>query len=324
MRAVMIFAVVAALGWGGYWFAGARALDHAVGEVLEQSPELSASSHDILGFPSRFDVTLNSPRLSARGVEWSAPFVQVFALSYRLNHIIAVFAHDQQLRLGGVETLIHSDDMRASVEMTAGLDLPLEQAVLTGEALDIRIDGLSHQIAGLRAALRPQAQADAPIYETALVMSDVFPAAMILDRIDPSDALPRHFDTLRLDAELETSAPLDRHAMTGAPVRITRATLTGGRMAFEGGNIVANGRVTPDQLGRLNGDLSMTITGWTSLIDRLVAAGYIPADQAGMLHIMAQGLTQPDAPETVVLELGLRNGLVSLGPLPLFELPPLN
>lgn len=323
MRALMIIAVVAALGWGGYWFVGSRALDTAVSEVLERSPELSASSHEIRGFPNRFDITFNAPRVATRGLGWSAPFAQIFALSYRLNHIIAVFANDQVLRLGRTEFTLHSEDLRASVEMEAGLDLPLEQAVLTGEGLELRLDGLAHQIDGMRAALRPQ-PANAPVYDAALVLETVFPASAILNRLDPAAIWPRRFETLRLDAELEFTRPLDRHMTQGAPLAVERMTVTGAQMDWSETQIRAEGRLTPDAQGRLQGDMTLRIAGWRDLLDRSTRAGLVPADQVPVVTIMAQGLTTPESPETVALELSVRDGVVSMGPLTLGVIPPLN
>src|SRR5690606_31763771 len=108
LKALTVLAVVATFIWCGYWFVGARALDRAIGQGLAHVPALSTEGHTIRGFPNRFDITFDAPHLRAEGVDWQAPFVQVFALSYRLNHLIAVFAHDQLLQAGGLSVAVHS------------------------------------------------------------------------------------------------------------------------------------------------------------------------------------------------------------------------
>ncbi|MCL4676943.1 MAG: DUF2125 domain-containing protein, partial [Pararhodobacter sp.] len=152
MRILAVLAVLATLGWCGYWVVGSRALDRAIVAGLAASPEIAVAEHRILGFPNRFDVTFDAPRITAGGAQWSAPFVQVFALSYRLNHVIAVFAPDQRLVGRGLEALLHSEDLRASLVVEPGLDLPLERFSLVGQGLTLSLDGNTHRAEGLRAA----------------------------------------------------------------------------------------------------------------------------------------------------------------------------
>lgn len=321
MRAILVLAILASLGWGAYWFAGSYALDRAVTEVMDQSPELSADAHSIRGFPSRFDVTLTNPQFAANGLEWRAPFAQIFALSYRLNHIIAVFANDQNLRVGGTDMTLHSEDLRASVEMEAGLDLPLEQVTLVGTGLDLGIAGHSHRAQDLRAAARRMPEQH-NLYEIALVLDTVLPSVALLEHLDRSDFWPRRLDVVRLDAELELSRALDRHALQGAAPEVTQIAFTGGQIHWPGTQIDADGRVSPDANGVLNGGGTLRVTGWRNLLDRLIRVGAIPADQAPLIAIMAQGLTSAENPEQVTVELSIQDGTVRLGPLALMQIPP--
>jgi hypothetical protein len=93
--------VVAATAWGAYWFVGARALDRRVAAVLAEHPAAEAESYQIRGFPNRFDLTVNAPRIQAGALQWQAPFLQVMALSYRPHHVIVVLPHDQTAQIAG-------------------------------------------------------------------------------------------------------------------------------------------------------------------------------------------------------------------------------
>jgi hypothetical protein len=68
------------------------------------------------GFPSRFDTTINTLELAdpRTGWAWSAPFFQVFALSYKPNHIIAVWPNEQTIATPLARANITAEDMRAS------------------------------------------------------------------------------------------------------------------------------------------------------------------------------------------------------------------
>lgn len=324
IKALTALAVIATLLWCGYWFVGERALDRAIRHGLAQVPEVEAQDFSILGFPNRFDVTFTEPRIHLDGVEWGAPFVQLFALSYKLNHLVAVFAHDQFLRAGGTETTVHSTDLRASLLMEPGLDLPLSAFTLVGEQLDLGQDGATQGIDRLRLASRRTGER---VHQLVALAEGVFPDAAMMDRLDPDALWPRHFDRVRLDAEAEFDRPLDRHLFDGIEPALTRVTLTGADVAWTGVEISAAGRLTPDDEGALVGDVTVTVTGWRALLATLGAAGALSPEQqatlAATLPTMATGgqTDQLTVPLTVVAgEVWL--GPLALGPLPRLALGP--
>jgi hypothetical protein len=320
MRFLTILAVIAALAWGGYWFVGSRALDRAIDVVVQARPEISTAGHRILGFPNRFDVTFDDPRIAADGLTWEAPVVQVFALSYRLNHLLAVFAHDQRLQGFGHDAALHSEDLRASLVMEAGLDLPLDRFTLVGQQLGLNLDGANHQVDGLRAASRRIAEMD---HELALVLETVIPDPALMERLDPQGIWPRWFEVLRLDAEVTLDRPLDRHSLDGAPPRIVSGALTGARVAFEGVNLVLNGRLVPGDDGLLSGDVAVTVTGFRDLMQRLRAMGLMPEEHDALMERALQGLVAPDDPDTLNAAFAVERGVVRMGPLTVGRVPPL-
>ena len=320
MRGLAILALVLTLGWCGYWFVGARALDRGIGSALTRVSQVSAASHRILGFPNRFDVTFDAPRVVADGVDWSAPFVQIFALSYRLNHVIAVFANDQALRIRGQDFTLHSADLRASVVMEAGLDLPLDRVSLVGEALELSTDGQTHRAGALRAASRRIAPQD---HELAIEVEALFPDAALLRRLDPQELWPRRFDRLRLSAVARTDRPLDRHLVDGAPPRLQTLTLTGARVAWEGIDITATGALEPGPRGLLSGEVSVVITGWQALLAQARAAGALTGTEDPMTALVLNSLATPGNPDRVEAAFALVDGEIWLGPLSLGRVPAL-
>ena len=320
IKAFTVLAVLATLAWGGYWFAGSRALDRALTEALDRQSQFSAASHRILGFPNRFDITLDQPRLAFAGGDWSADFVQVFALSYRLNHLIAVFAPEQRLTLAGRSLAVQAADLRASVQMEATLDLPLDLVALVGTDLVLADQENRHRLGALRLASRRLAP---DVQEMALLAQEVQPDPAVLDRLDPARVLPRHFRLLRLDAEVQTDRPLDRHALTGAPPAITRLTLTGARLAWVDSDVSLTGRLTPDAGGNLSGEVALRVEGWPALLARARSAGLLESGQTGPLGALLAALPTEAEGETVDVPLSVVAGDVWLGPILLLTLPPL-
>jgi len=320
MRILAGLAILATALWCGYWFVGRTALDRAIVAGLAATPEVTVAGHSIAGFPNRFDVTFDEPRLTDGALTWRAPFVQVFALSYRLNHLLAVFAHDQQITAPGLDATIHSEDLRASLVMEAGLDLPLDRLTLVGQALDLDVNATHHQIDTLRAASR---RSDAVRHELAIVLEGALPDPAEMDRLDPQRIWPRRFDLLRLDAEVEFDAALDRHVVQGQPPRVTRLTLTGAQVRYEATDITLTGRLTPNAEGLLSGDLTVTVAGFHDLMRRARDAGLMPPEHDALMTMALQGLVSPDDPDRIEAAFAVVDGEVRMGPILVGSLPPL-
>ena len=317
MRILLALAVLATLGWGGFWVVGARALDRAVGATLQGNPGFAASDHQVRGFPNRFDLTLTEPRLTLPDIAWQAPFVQLFALSYRPHHLIAVFPHDQGFTVQGIDGTLTTTDMRASLVMRPETTLPLERAALVAQGPSLNLGGLTHQADVLRLASRPLA---ADRHELAMEAEVLFLDPALWALLDPSGQFPRRIDALRLQGEVALSAPLDRRLLDGALPALSDLVLTGLSASWEGVDIAITGDLRADPAGRATGDVVVAITGWPRLLAQLQATGTeLPPMAIAALRAMAD----PATPERVEVPLRLRAGLVQLGAFSLLELPPL-
>lgn len=317
MRILLALAISATLGWGGYWFAGSRTLDAAVSATLQGNPAFSVQSYEVRGFPNRFDLTLTEPRLTMEGLEWRAPFVQLFALTYRPHHLIAVFPHDQGFVLNGVAGTLTTTDLRASLVMRAETSLPLERVVMVAQGPALAFDGQTHRADAVRFATRALS---ATRHELALEAEVLFPDPAFVALLDPSGQLPRRLDVLRLLAEVDVTRPLDRALLDGQGVAVSDLALTGLRAAWDGVDIDITGRLSADAQGRATGDVLVTVTGWEALLAQLQAAGTeVPTMFTSALRAMAD----PDTPERVEIPLRVRAGMVQLGAFSLLELPPL-
>jgi len=317
--ALLAVAVLGAAAWGGYWFIGARAMDRAVALALERNPAFTAESHKVRGFPNRFDLTLSAPQLAQGAVQWRAPFIQFFALSYRLNHVIAVFAHDQLFSVNGQEMTLHSADMRASLVMAPDLSLPLERFALVAQAPALRISDETHRADALRLA----SQAQAPWrHRLVIELENAFPDPAAMASIDPQGHWPRRFEAIALEGEVEFDRPLDRQALESLPPRLSGWALTRARLVFEGGAVEARGRLIPDARGLLSGEVVLELRGWRDLIRRARDAGLMPEEHEAFIMLALQGMSDAQDPERLEVPLSVRAGVVSLGPVVLGAIPP--
>ncbi len=316
---LLALAVLATAGWGGYWFVGARALERAVPQMLAANSALSADSHAVRGFPNRFDLTLTEPRLDTPDLAWQAPFVQLFALSYRPHHLIAVFANDQSGRVLGHEVTLHVDDMRASVVMEPTAALPLDRVALVAEQPRLRAEDATHLADSARFASRAL---EPHRHEVAVEVAQVIPDAALMARLDPAAHWPRRFERAGISAELEFDRALDRLALDGPSPEVTGLVLTGAQLHWDGVQIDGNGRLERGVTGLLSGEMTVTVQGWAALMDHVRAAGLIVPEQEALMLFVLRALVDPADADRLLATFTVQDGMVMLGPLTLGFLPP--
>ena len=329
MRLLLVIVISLGAAWGSFWVWGARALEQGVVRGLA---DLSAgdmtAEYDALavrGFPNRFDLTLERPRLRSETLRfaWQAPFFQTLALSYRPNSVIAVWPHDQTLELGQNRFTLRSRDLRASVTLGVAANLPLDHMVLVGQELALVADnGGQADLANMRFATRPGLAA-VNSHDIGFEIADLrFDRALRAQLGLPFD-WAGGVDRLRVDATLVFDAPLDRFVMAGTRnAEIQAITLREASLRLGDVDFSANGALTVLSDGGLDGTLTLAARPWQSGRDLIVALGLVgPKDAAQfsrMMEVMA-GLS-PD-PSAIELPLRLKDGVIRLGPLVLGPAP---
>jgi hypothetical protein len=320
MRFLTALVIVAAVGWGGYWFVGERALDHGVSRLLENTPEVQVASYEVHGFPNRFDVTLNEPRYESGRAGWSAPFFQVFALSYRLNHIIAVFPNEQIVTLDGVEWLVRSDDMRASVVAQATTNLGLDRTSFIADALRLRTDSGTFLAETTRLATRAIDDSSAQ-HDIALEVLAMHPDAALLASLDPTDSLPAVIDRLRVAAEVTFDRPIDRHINTSRP-QVSGLNLRSFRLEWGDVMVDVSGNLAVDRRGFLNGTMTVRIENLTLALETARRLGLWPEEMHPMITRAAGVMaSMSDQADTINAPFIVDAGVVRFGPIVLGELP---
>ncbi|MEM7488972.1 MAG: DUF2125 domain-containing protein [Pseudomonadota bacterium] len=307
-RWTLIAVVAAALLWSGWWFVGARATETAVTEGLAQAEaqgwRVERADLSVAGFPNRFDVTLTEPRITApAGWALAAPILRAFALSYRPNHVIAVAPPEMVLTdptLGDVD--ITSDDLRASLIVSASTQPVLDRATLVAEDLGLAGAGWTARLDRGQVATRQAAGPTVHDIAVDLVTLALPAAAGTVERVD-----------------LDATVTLDRAVGAGAAPRLDRLELRSGEMVWGDVSARMSGEMSVMSDGTPRGAFSLRLTGWERLLDLAVAGGLLPEGQAPLITAGLRGLSDGSGEATVPVEMA--DGQLLLLGFPIAPLP---
>jgi hypothetical protein len=334
MRMLLFVLLLVGL-WSGYWAVGTSMisnqverwfLDQKQTEIVAEKTGLSVS-----GFPNRFDMTVEGLQLAdpKTGMGWQAPFVQVFAMTWKPWHIIAAFPPEQVVTLPDQILTVGSEGLQASLRASPSTELPLAEARLAGSSVSLASDlgwtlGLGEFKVGLRAepALGPTG------YEFGFDLAPLTPDPAILAKLNatslpdlPAPDFPDQVETLAGTVLLTLSAPLDRDVGKNRPylkdVEIKDITFTWGNLSA-----TASGTIAADGNGYAAGKVTVDITNWDRLPALLVAAGVVEPDLAPTVAGGMRALASQSADPTVLsLSLDMADGRMSFGPFPLGPAP---
>jgi len=326
MRKLIVLVVVSALLYGGYWFVGksqiqAR-LTEALADVDAGTFDLTYDTLNTRGFPSRFDTTITDLRFedATTNTIWSAPFFQLFALSYRPNEVIAVFPNEQVLTLNGEDYTLFTNDMRASGKVRPSAALAFQTATIEMDNPRIRTSGgaelaMARVLAAMQLTPQTTQTYDAFIEARAIVLPQD-----IRRMIDPQNLQPPLIQNLTFDSDLELSAPIELNG-TATP-RIDRLNIAQFELNWGDMSLAAIGDVTVATSGILNGSVTFTARNWQQGIDLGIANGMIDADRRFLITGIASNLDEtPDFPDTLTLTVQIVDGMMSLGGLALGPAP---
>ena len=335
MRKLLFLLIAATALWSGYWFVGSNAVRDGVetwfADAARQGITAEKAGVTVAGFPNRFDLTIDEIRLAdpVSGAGWQAPFVQVFAMTWKPWHIIVALAPEQVVTLPDQVVTVGSTDLKASLRAKPSTDLPLAEVRLAGAGVNLASDqGWTLGLGEFTLGLRDEPSLGPAGYELGFDLAPLTPdpgflsavKAVELPDLPPSD-LPEVVETLWGSISLTLSAPLDRHAGDARPhlrrVEINQFNLTWGPLSAS-----ASGVVEADPNGYAAGKVTVEVTNWDRLPAVLVAAGVIKPEVAptvarGMQALAAQS---PDL-KVLSLSLVLEDGRMSFGPFPLGPAP---
>ncbi len=326
MRALTWIVGILALLWSGYWFVGSRAVENgAVDWFAAQNAGGMVATYgtlNVAGFPNRFDLTVTDVAVGnpVTGLRWQAPALQVFAMTWKPWHIIAILNGEQRVDLPDQSLVVTSGDARASVVFQPNTDLGLSRlsaSVTQGKVVSSQGWTVAADVAELHTRLNPTAT---NAHDIAVDATNLAPDAAIIT----GTSLPPQITYIRLRATATLSAPLDRNA-GDTPPRLTGWQVNEGSLLWGGLTVDAKGAIAAGADGLADGRIDISIKGWRLAVPLLVNAGLVKPDVAPTVeNLLAAMAAQGGDPETLVLPLVFADGRGTLGPLPLGPAPRLN
>lgn len=328
MMRLLGWIVVLGIGWSAYWGIAAAGLRtglsgwFATQETRGWQAEFAGIGTS--GYPFRHRTRIDGPALAdpATGAAWRADWLEF--------DNPAIWPGRQTLRFApGPQRLSYFDrtvaltarDMVAELDLEPGLALELRQLSLRSGPWVLRRDG--NAIAGAQDLTVAMTQTDRPdTYRFDIAARDLAPGARLRNLLPASAPLPERFDTLALDLTARFDRPWDRTALEQSrpqPVALDlrRAEMRWGTLGF-----FAAGSLTVDAAGIPTGEVALRVENWRDILALAEASGAVAPEivaATGRALDMLSGLS--GNPDRLDLTLGLRNGNVMLGPIPLGPAP---
>jgi len=328
MRKIAVLVFTAAFLWGGYWFIGSRAVENGLATWLSDRQNdgwvAEYSKLNTIGFPSRFDTLITDLELAdpRTGVAWSTQRLEIFALSYRPNHIIVSLPESQTLASPYERITITNDTIRGSVVFEPDTLLALERSSFELDNVALTSDlGWSTKIKTGRFATR-QTVAAINTHDISFEASGVTPSKSLKRSLDPAGLLPNEFETLTINSTMAFDAPWDRLAIEQARPQIQTLDLKDLRAKWGDLEFRAAGELQVNAAGVPTGTITIKAVNWQDMLQIAVGAGLIPTQMAPTVERALAFLAGMSGnPKTLDAPLAFKNGSITLGPIPLGPAP---
>jgi len=318
--------------WSGWWWLGAAGHQKAWELWLadRQAAGWIAERGDITvsGYPNRIDTTLTDLRLAdpESGWAWSAPVFQILSLSYKPNHVIAVWPGAQKISGPAGTADVTAETLRGSLVFVPETNLTLDRMQLEIEAMSIDAPDWSAKLDSASFATRRAAPGSAPgfAHDVALNVKNLDLPRQFKGNLDPQNVLPDVFETARVDLTIAYDAPWDRFAIEGRKPQPTALSVKDLQLTWGKLQLQARGQIDVDAAGFAVGNLTIKARNWREILDVAVAAGWLGEDMSNQIKSGLQLLaTLSGDPRSIDLPLTFANRTTSLGPIPLGPAPKL-
>ncbi len=331
MRSLITLVLVLSLGWSAWWLIGTTAQKTAIETWMEQRRDAGwvaeVEEFKVTGYPNRFDsvftdLTLGNPQA---GWTWQAPHFQLLALSYKPNHIIAVWPGMHSYATRNDTTTISSSQFRGSLIFKPDTALSLDRMQL--EIADLALSGETNWRASAKEASIAFFAHNAPdlppnSYDLYIKALEFSPPATWLDSIDQSGALPETIPEAIFDATLTYDNPWDRFAIEHANPRITAIQIRDLRLLWGDLNLNGKGSIDITNEGYMEGTFTLQAQKWRELLDVIIAAQLLAPDFTKALD---RGISVVAAlagnPEDIEIKLRFKDGLTYIGSIPIGQAP---
>ena len=331
MRWLLGLTITLAALWSGWWFIGSTAQKAAIdGWLTQQGNRGWVAERDdltVTGFPNRFDTVLTGLQLAdpRSGWSWQAPEFQILALSYKPNHIIAVWPGEQLIGSPRENVAITAQTLRGSVVFEPDTALALDRTAI--EIADLTLtsnDGWTSTLAKGQLNTARAAEGTAPgfAHDIWFNAEDVVLPRHMIDRFDPAGILPDELKVARTKFTASYDAPWDRLAIEGDKPNLTGVSLKDLTVTWGELDLRARGQFDVDADGYPQGSIDVTAINWREMVKLSVTSGLVPQNMADTIESGLGLLARlsGDA-KTIKVPLVFSGDTMSLGPIPIGRSP---
>ncbi len=326
MRALIWIVLAASSLWFGWWFVASTGVERGAtnwfAELHDRGLVAENAGISVTGFPNRVDLNVAQPHIADPDSQlgWSAPFLQVFAMTWKPWHVIAALPHEQTFTLPDQAITLTSDRFMASLALHPGPALALNETVVEVEAPKAAsTNGWALAAAKVVISTRDD-PSRANAHRLGMRIDDLAPDAGLLAALQDQN-LPALITLIRLDASARFTAPLDRAVGTSHP-QLQGFDLAEARLDWGRFSLTAKGGMEAGPDGLAVGEIAIRIQDWRTLPPLLAALGLISPQMAPTLERGLEVMAKSN-PDPAVLDLTLKaaDGKLRLGPLPLGNAP---
>lgn len=341
-RIAVALPLVAIIGYAAFWFTVAGTVDKQIKAWIDrqraQGIEITTGDQQTSGFPFRITVQIATPAAHWPGGRWSGPGLTLSGVPWDWRRINWQAPGDHRIEWTGRDGAARSAKLRAQHlegwgEAGAG-NLPRVEAWLTDGELTVPDGSITAR--GLLLQVSPPTASDdrdaAGTDATGLAPGPRLPISLDAKGVvlppTYATALGREIDRLALEMSLNgplTAGPWPQPALrwrdAGGILQISQLGVSHGPL-----NLTGDGTMAIDGAGQPEGAFTARVTGFAETIEALREQGIVDARSAGAVQIVlglfAKG--PADGPRVLNVPLTLQDRTVSLGPVKLFRLKPVD
>lgn len=329
MRRLLWLVGVFALIWSGWWFFAATSLQTGIAQWFEdrraEGWQADLADTHISGFPTSIGVKLIDPVLAdpETGVAFETSTLDISAPAWWPGYVNVLFPPEGMVFATpqGRRTL-QTTQASADLRLRPGAALEVEESALTSGPWNLTApEGSLMAAQGLTLRMQ-QSQTTAAQYDVTFDAPAFQPGSLPREALRVPATWPIAFDSLALDMTVLLDRPIDRTTLEDARPQPRRIDLRLVEAVW--GTLSLRSAATLDvtEAGVLDGTVSLQARNWRDMLDLAQTAGTLPdalrPQVENILGALARGGGNPD---TLDLELTLRDGTAFIGFIPLGPVP---
>lgn len=327
MRKLLWIVVLVALAWAGWWWFASTSLRGGIATWLDARSDegWQAETREITGGGFPFEI-----KAGLRDLALADPDAGLAVQTARIDIAAPIWwPGDVTVALDDTPITLASPMGRAMLNMQ---DSVMALNLHPGAALELETLGWTSGPWQLGGTDGQQVQADTLVLDMTQVegvtytieaRADAFaPEGTTRARLNLPDSFPRAFDSLILKATVTFDQPWDRRALSDARPQPSRINLHLAEARWGDLRINVASALDVDPNGIADGTLSLQAENWRTIIDLAERGGALPPElrmpAESVLKLLAGASGNP---ETLDVDLTLRDGGLYLGFLPLGPAP---